>query len=447
LNTATLGVGLFHHNYIHQIGSEALYIGSTFYDVGDGLAVTVDQTFAQSLPTNQNLFYANGSWRFLPLLAENILVYNNIIDSTGWDGIQVAGSIKHSVYNNTVNHYGYSSVYAQMFGIIIGAPCSGDVYNNVINSGNGSAIQCFGVSNRFFNNLIIHPNLDSKETTWWANNGIYFNDKSCTPQVLSRLGLTYSQTLFEAMHNTIILHKNDSGRAISFLRNYPSQTIGKCYNNLAVRDPKPDTLNVPSVTIANPLFIANPQQTEFSITNNYTSTDLQTVGFINAENGNYDLLSNCAACRNAKVLTQSTNDLIYKDINSISRKTDAITNATITNPSFGCYETENMNYYVKSISSKNQSNISMYPNPIVGNEISSLVIALDHTNIDISQEKIQLVLIDLTGRELLFDLIKSENQYQYKLDTSVINHLSAGVYFGKIIRSNTTINTLKLLVE
>ena len=447
VNTQNLGTNSFHHNYIHNVGSEGFYLGSTSYDVGDGLAITIDQNFAASLPPNQNVYYANGSWRFLPHLIENVLVYNNIVDSTGWDGIQVASAKSFKIYNNTIKNWGYSSIYAQMFGIIIGAPSSGDVYNNVINTGNGSGIQCFGINNRFFNNLIINPNLNSKEATWWANNAVYFNDKSCTPQVLNRLGLTYSQTLFEAIHNTVILHKSDSGRAIFFLRNFPTLTTGKCYNNLAVRDPKPDTLNVPSVTIANPLFIANAQQTDFSIANNFTSTDLQTVGFIDAANGNFDLVPNCAPCRNAMALNQSANDLVNSDLNNDSRKIDATTNFSISNPSFGCYETQNMNYFLKPISKTNDATLLTYPNPLLGNEISGLTIEIDHTNNKITNENLKLEMVDLMGKLVVFDLIKIDNSNQYKLDTSLINYLSAGVYFGKIIDSNKSVKTLKLLVK
>jgi hypothetical protein len=126
-------------------------------------------------------------------------VYNNITDSTGWDGIQVAMTRYHRVYNNKVSNYGLKKDYNQMFGIIIGGPCMGEVYNNIINTGSGSAIQCFGIQNRFYNNLIIKPNLNSKESTWWAINAIYFNDKICTPQTLSRMGISISQTQFRSI--------------------------------------------------------------------------------------------------------------------------------------------------------------------------------------------------------------------------------------------------------
>jgi hypothetical protein len=189
----------------------------------------------------------------------------------------------------------------------------------------------------FFNNLIINPNLDPKEATWWAINAVYLSDKSCTPQVLERLGITYSETLLEAMHNTIIIDKNDSGRVISFLQNFAKYTIAKCYSNLAVRDANPGSLNTNPATLPNPIFIANPQQTNFSLANNIVSTDLQTIDFIDINAGNYNLNPNCGICGTAPLLTQPENDKIYFDFNNNSRKVIS-TSGTELNPTFGCFE-------------------------------------------------------------------------------------------------------------
>lgn len=145
----SLGVGKFHDIYIHHIGAEGIYIGSTAYNENDGTPITINQSFANSLPNNNLIFYSKNAWRFLPHFIDTILVYNNSTDSTGWDGIQVAMAKYHRVYNNKVSNYGVRKDFNQMFGIIIGGPCMGEVYNNIINTGSGSAIQCFGIQNRF----------------------------------------------------------------------------------------------------------------------------------------------------------------------------------------------------------------------------------------------------------------------------------------------------------
>lgn len=446
VNLGSLGKGLFYNNYIHDVASEGFYIGSTSYDVGDGLALTINQNFAASLPSNGILTYTNGAWRFLPHLADNILVYNNIVENTGWDGIQVASAKNYKVYNNQVKNYGLSKEKSQMFGIIIGSPCKGEVYNNTINTGNGSAIQCFGIQNRFYNNLIINPNMDSKEATWWAINAVYLSDKSCTPQVLSRMGLTYSQTLFEAMHNTVILDKNDSGRAIFFFQTN-ANTVGKCYNNLAVRDPNPEILNTQNYTLANALFIANPIQSNFSITNNFQGTDIQTIGFVNPAALNFDLNTNCLVCRNAQPLTQAASDLLNWDFINTSRMVDVTTNTAITNPSFGCYETENSANLMQSPKEDNHVSVAAFPNPIFGNEMEAMVITINNEPKYLEVADLKLQLIDMVGKIYTFNLIKAATNEGYKLDTSSLNYLNAGVYFGNILSQNKNLHTIRILVK
>jgi len=102
---------------------------------------------------------------------------------------------------------------------------------------------------------------------------------------------------------------------------------------------------------------------------------------------------------------------------------------------------------LKPISKTNDATLLTYPNPLLGNEISGLTIEIDHTNNKITNENLKLEMVDLMGKLVVFDLIKIDNSNQYKLDTSLINYLSAGVYFGKIIDSNKSVKTLKLLVK
>ena len=440
-----LGVGKFHDNYIHHAGSEALYIGSTAYNENDGTAITVNPSFANSLPTNNLIFYSKSSWRFLPHFIDTVLVYNNITDSTGWDGIQVAMAKYYRVYNNKVSNYGLKKDYGQMFGIIIGAPCIGEVYNNTINTGNGSAIQCFGVQNRFYNNLIIKPNLNPKESIWWAINAVYFNDKICTPQTLSRMGLTLSQTNFEAFHNTIIMHPYDSGRAIMFMQNYALQTKGKCYNNLAVRDPFPNNLNPTVLTFPNPIFIANPQQSIFSNTNNFPSTDLQTVGFISPLGNNFDIVAGCQVCRNAQSLTLPTNDNAWFDLSGKSRLKNVATNTNIIKPSYGCFEIQTSGSSLFKNSGDDVVTI-LWPNPIdkdIDKEISVRIEGAE--NYEYQSNEASIILIDLSGKSTSIEGSFSENIF--KASNIDFSALSKGIYFAKLKIDNEVISTQKIILK
>ncbi|MCX6187176.1 MAG: hypothetical protein NTU43_09325, partial [Bacteroidetes bacterium] len=312
ISITSLGYGKFHNNYIHECGNEGFYIGATdsYGPSGDGISINVDPIWASALPTNDYIFYKNGGWRFCPHFIDNVLVYDNKLENTGWDGIQIAMAKNYKAYNNLVKNYGTSHQYPQMYGIIIGAPSIGETYNNTINTGAGSAIQCLGLHNRFYNNLIINPNTNPQTTVWSAINAIYFNDKLCTDESLARVGFSYrSQTLFEASHNTVIMKPGDIGRAIFFYQNFDGGwyqscntnggfhsytkpmseiTIAKCFNNLAVCDSNYNSY-------VNYVFTANPtspiNDDNFSRKSNYLTHDINSIGFVNPSAENYNISS------------------------------------------------------------------------------------------------------------------------------------------------------------
>ena len=439
-----LGVGKFHDNYIHHTGSEGIYIGSTAYNQFDGTPININQNFANSLPLNSSIFYFNNSWRFIPHFADTILIYNNVTDSTGWDGIQVAMAKYYQVFNNKVNYYGIKKEYNQMYGIIIGSPCVGETYNNTVNTGSGSAIQCFGVKNKFYNNLIIRPNLNSKETVWWAINAIYFNDKICTPQTLNRLGMTYTQTLFEAIHNTIIMNPNDSGRAIMFMQNFPGQTYGKCYNNLAVRDPDPSVINSQNYSLPNAIFIANPQQSNFSNANNFASTDLQTVGFVDVLTNNYDLNYGCVACRNAQALTLPSTDKVWYDQVNKSRIIDSNTNTIILNPSYGCFEVVGPKPLIYLIASP-ENQVILWPNPIDKAKDKEINISINPDNLNYQSTNAYIELTDTDG----FNSILKGSYINGVFNSNNIDFsiYKSGVYYAILKIDDILISTQKLMIN
>lgn len=449
VDLGNIGTGKFHHNYIHSCGTEGFYIGSTKYDNGVGVAITIDTAFANSLPANNIIFYASGSWRYLPHFADTILVYENITDSTGWDGIQVAMAKYYRVRNNVVTNYGTKKDVNQMYGIIIGSPSMGETHNNTIISGSGSGIQCFGLVNRFYNNLIVNANLNHKEATWWAINTIYFNDKACTPQSLSRLGLTSrSQTLFEASHNTIIMNPNDSGRAITFIQNFANETVGKCFNNITVCDIYPTVLNSPPVTLTRSLCVANPVQTNFSNTNNYVSSDIQTINFTNAGANDFTLTWNTSSAvnRSASALSYASTDNIWLDKNGRSRSIDAKTGLSFTNPSYGCYEVEDTvsgSMLTKALPSGNT--ITLWPNPINKNEIQQISVTINNDNLNEQTTTASIELIDITGKSSTFT--GNYNNGLFKSNEIDFNHLSKGVYFVRLNLGSKTISCDKILIK
>src|ERR1035437_2377732 len=84
LKTFSMKDVFIHDCYLHKIGHEGMYLGSSKYK--DGYSVTCN----------------NITSTVYPHLLKNLKVYNNIVDSTGWDGIQISCADTCKVYNNRV---------------------------------------------------------------------------------------------------------------------------------------------------------------------------------------------------------------------------------------------------------------------------------------------------------------------------------------------------------
>jgi endoglucanase len=121
-----------HHNYIHDIDGEAMYIGHTGADGGqDG-----------------NML--------IPTRMQNVEIAYNILDRIAWDGIQLANATTgNKIHHNTITNFGTINKYGQQAGILLGGNSSGDIYDNIIKNGSGNGIQNFGFGlNKIYNNYI-----------------------------------------------------------------------------------------------------------------------------------------------------------------------------------------------------------------------------------------------------------------------------------------------------
>lgn len=130
-----------HDNYIHDIGNEGMYIGSSFY-LGQYIS-SCDKTF-------------------LPHIIDGVEIYNNRVEYTGWDGIQVGSALYNcAIHDNQVYKDSQAEETYQMSGIIINTGSSCNVYNNTIIDGKGTGILNQGTGGQhFYNNLIINAGLD-----------------------------------------------------------------------------------------------------------------------------------------------------------------------------------------------------------------------------------------------------------------------------------------------
>ena len=129
---------LVHDMWVHDVGNEGFYIGSSKYNTGhtktcDGESIDI-----------------------LPPFAKGIKVYDNLIEDCGWDGMQVSMAIEDcKIFNNVVRNFGLDNKPSQQAGIVVGGGSTGDVFNNLIDTGLGDGIDVFGVGNvRIYNNIV-----------------------------------------------------------------------------------------------------------------------------------------------------------------------------------------------------------------------------------------------------------------------------------------------------
>ena len=179
-----------HDNYIANVGNEGLYIGNTKYF---GQVVQCDGIDTLLMPS----------------LLDGVQIYNNILNVTGWDGIQVsAASSNCNIYDNLIMYDSDLEKYGQMSGILIGGGSKCDCYNNFITDGKGNGIESHGIGGyRIFNNLIVNAGKSFKPNdTLQMKYGIYLTDVSVQPD-----------SSFNILFNDIINPKSDGIRFISIL--------------------------------------------------------------------------------------------------------------------------------------------------------------------------------------------------------------------------------------
>ncbi len=116
-----------HHSYVHDTGTEGLYIGSSSYADGrDPVLVGVDIGF-------------------------------NLITDTGWDALQVGSAVETCiVHHNTISRAGLERENNQDSGLIINRGSVCDVADNSVADTAGAGIYIQGNGgNRVYNNLVV----------------------------------------------------------------------------------------------------------------------------------------------------------------------------------------------------------------------------------------------------------------------------------------------------
>lgn len=131
-----------HDNYIHHVHGEGMYIGHTGHNGGQ----------------SKN--------PLIPVRLNHVKIYNNLVENTDWDGIQLAAARDEAeIHHNTIRNYGVINKATQQAGIILGGCTSGKIHDNWIENGTGNGIEYFGYgSGEISNNTLINAGIEKNDT-------------------------------------------------------------------------------------------------------------------------------------------------------------------------------------------------------------------------------------------------------------------------------------------
>ncbi|MEM9001834.1 MAG: T9SS type A sorting domain-containing protein [Bacteroidota bacterium] len=204
-----------HHNYIHDIGAEGIYIGYT-----GGYKVKSNRKCDGE--------YIFGHW------LEDVDIHHNILENIAWDGIQLNLVRENGVIrDNHITNYGTENKYAQDFAMSIGGGIYA-VYNNYMEngaSGLAQGIQFISAESgtKVYNNVLVRPDFhgifmhnrhefdDSSEGYYVANNtiiepgdsGVFYNTVITQTEDPSKLYDTQESVPTFMVNNLVVDPGND----------------------------------------------------------------------------------------------------------------------------------------------------------------------------------------------------------------------------------------------
>lgn len=220
-----------HDNYIRNVEGEGLYIGHT------------DNTGTQP---------GNSSGYGPPPRGDSIEVYNNVVDSTGWDGIQISNFLNNvKVYGNVVYRAGQTNASSQQHGIIVGSNIiSPQIYDNLVMNVTGGGVSVFSYGSA----SITHNVLDSvAKSGTGVEKAIYVKRNTVIPETITPLIPTISNNIITGAENAAIYTDyppETAGGTISGNWYFGNGTNG-IQNNSAATTASNNTLSSFSLTIDN----------------------------------------------------------------------------------------------------------------------------------------------------------------------------------------------------
>jgi hypothetical protein len=235
-----------HDNYVHHTRGEGFYIGSSFYA---GKKESCDVLYPHEI--------------------HGLRMYNNLVEDTGADGIQVGCATKDvEVYDNIVRRYGQDPFEpSQNMGIIMNPGTTGKWYNNQIVDGTGMGVQILGIGNVYlYNNLIVRPGRD----------GVFVDERT---ELIPNSG-------FHILNNTIVNPGRDG------IRLYSKTSVGNTIINNIIAQPESLSQNYYSKDQF--IYILDPV-IDYTEHHNLKVNTVAEVGFIDPSKNDYGLQPNSPA--------------------------------------------------------------------------------------------------------------------------------------------------------
>jgi len=360
-----------HDLYIHDVSGEGIYLGSSKFRDSYNLSDCDTIVFSHTL--------------------EGVRVYNNIIENSGMDGIQVSSAVNDClIYNNIISNDSRLEKNFQMSGIIIGGGSYCDCYNNIIKDGKGTGILYFGFGGgKIYNNLIINSGLTHfPEDPSKKQHGIYIDDKSN--------GFADNLYLF---NNTIISPKTN-GIALA------EDVIHLNYikNNIIIN---PGAFGNDNVSVEEASINLLSSDINIEESHNYMAIQADQAGFVDPDNNDFHL-------KQGSQLIDAGIDL---QVNGISFDLEYNERPKGKNFDIGAYESD---WYSTVTDSSIIELFRCFPNP--GAEIITLNYVLT------GAKRINLYLCDNLGR-IVKNLVNDEIQDGEQNITIDVSDFSERVIF------------------
>jgi hypothetical protein len=350
---------IFHDNYIHNVGGVGMYIGHSFYT---GVTTTIN---GQDI-----LLY--------PSVLKGVRVYNNVVDSVGWDGIQVGSATDDcEIYSNSVTYYGLKKISSQHSGFQVNPGTTGKLYNNYVANGTGNGMTIFGMGNiDVYNNIIINAGYDYFPNEQKNIHGIFVDDR-----------VTIPGSSFNFFNNTIVNPKADGIRFTSVI-----SKNNKFYNNIILNPGSLSTYSVYSNQTSY-INIGVKSGVDANISNNFLDNNSNRIQFQDYQKSNFKLMSSSPAIEAGLDLSIYGVEYDFEhNARPIGRHYD-----------IGAYQSE---YTAQTkLESKPVANFDVFPNPSKGKfEISREETSNVNVTIHNILGKVVRSIKDITDKQFEFDI-------------------------------------------